>query len=136
MPSAAQPQVGVPVRPIFERVRDYAIVSGAVGGLIGACVAARHEVPILRYTLAVGGGSGTFGGMFIALRHTLLQDRWDLDSEAVSGLTAGTLGMVAMTMLSGPQAGARAGFICAMGGGILHYGHRWWLHARLANEWH
>lgn len=134
--SAAQPQVGVPVRPVVERVRDYAILYGAVGGLVGACVSARHEVPMLRYTLAVGGVSGTLAGMFIGLRHALLQDRWEQDSEVVSGFTAGALGMVTMTLLSGPQAGARAGVTCFIGGGLLHYAHRWWLHARLANEWH
>ena len=134
--SAAQPQVCVPVRPVVERVRDYAILSGAVGGLVGACVSARHDVPMLRYSLAIGGVSGTLAGMFIGLRHALLQDRWEQDSEAISGFTAGALGMVTMTLLSGPQAGARAGVACFIGGGFLHYAHRWWLHARLANEWH
>lgn len=124
------------MRPVVERVCDYAALTGSMGGLVGACVAARHEVPILRYMLTVGGGSALLAGSFIGLRHTLLQGRWEQDSEAVSGFTAGTLGLFTVTLLSGAQAGARAGVACAVGGGALHYAHRWWLHARLANEWH
>eukprot|EP00322_Chrysochromulina_rotalis_P031136 CAMPEP_0115841098 /NCGR_PEP_ID=MMETSP0287-20121206/7115_1 /TAXON_ID=412157 /ORGANISM="Chrysochromulina rotalis, Strain UIO044" /LENGTH=136 /DNA_ID=CAMNT_0003294737 /DNA_START=52 /DNA_END=459 /DNA_ORIENTATION=+ len=129
------PQVGVPVRPVADRVRDYAIICGTAGGLFGACIAARHEAPLLRYVTTVGGGTAFLGGSFIGLREALLQGRWEQDSEAISGFTAGALGMLSISFVSGPRAGVRAGILCALMGSAGHYAHRWWLHTRLQNRW-
>ena len=129
------PLAAAPVRPVIERVRDYAIVGGVTGGIYGACVAARHEAPILLATACTGGGVAFLAGSFIGLRHALIQGRWEEDNELVSGVTAGALGFVTVSLMSNPRAGARAAALCTLGGSVLHYAHRWWLHARVVKGW-
>jgi hypothetical protein len=124
-----------PVRPVVERLRDYAIIAGTSGGIAGACLAARHEAPMLGSTLALGGGFAATVTAFLALRHALIQDRWEQDHEMVSAVSAGTTGGIAGTALFGPRTGSRIALASALAGCILHYGHRWWLHERLRNGW-
>ena len=122
-------------RPVIERVTDYALVTGVAGGVVGACVAARHDAPLLSSACTVGGGGAALVAGFIGLRHALLQDQWEKDNEAVSGLSAAVLGATTGTFLSGPRAGTNAALVCFVGGSALHYAHRWWLHVRLRDGW-
>ena len=124
-----------PVRPVLERIRDYAIVTGTSGGIVGACMAARHEAPLLGSALALGSGFAATATAFLALRHALIQDRWEQDHEVVSGLSAGATGGIAGTALFGPRVGSRVALLSSLAGCTLHYGHRWWLHERLRNGW-
>ena len=122
-------------RPVIDRARDYALLTGAAGSIIGACVAARHDAPMLSSVITVGGGGAALAAGFIGLRHALLQDQWEKDNEAVSGLSAAALGATTATFLAGPRAGTNAAFVCFVGAGVLHYAHRWWLHVRLRDGW-
>ena len=135
-PSASMELDSVPApRPVIDRARDYALLTGAAGSIIGACVAARHDAPMLSSVITVGGGGAALAAGFIGLRHALLQDQWEKDNEAVSGLSAAALGATTATFLAGPRAGTNAAFVCFVGGGVLHYAHRWWLHVRLRDGW-
>ena len=124
-----------PVGPVLERARDFAIAAGGPGSVIGACVAARHEASILTGVVALGGGTAALAAAFIGLRHALLQDRWEQDSEVVSAFAAGALGGTTGLAFSTPTAGVRVGILSFVGGGMLHYAHRWWLHFRLKDGW-
>jgi hypothetical protein len=123
-----------PVRPVLERVRDYAIVAGGSGGLLGACLAARHGASMFVSIGLFGGSTAAAASGFIGLRYALLQDRWEEDVEAVSGLAAGAIGGIAGGFAGGARGAARTGMVCFFAGGALHFAHRWWLHWRLSRE--
>lgn len=72
---------------------------------------------------------------FIGLREVLLQGRWNEDREAVSGLAAAVIGGCS-GLRAGPQVAARTAMVAFVGGCALHHAHRWWLYARIVNEWH
>lgn len=124
--------VGVPIRPLHERVRDYALVSGGGGAVVGATLAAARGGQLLHGATWVGGYWALAASVFVSLRHAILQERWQEDREAVSGIAAATVGAGATT-LSGAQRRtvAQTAFLCFLGGFTLHYFHRWWLRARL-----
>ena len=123
-----------PVRPLSERARDVAGACGACGALTGACLAAQSETLILGGALYGGTGAAALGGSFVALRHGLLQGRWEQDREGVSGLAAGVIGLILGTARGGRRVGAQLGIVTFFGGCGLHYAHRWWLHWRLTGD--
>ena len=122
-------------RPLAERARDYAIVVGGSGAFAGACATTVHHGSAFRGAAFVGVPAATIAASFIGLRHLLLQGQFENDKEAVSGLAAGILGLGLGTLRAGPQVGATAGFGAFCAGCVLHHAHRWWLHARLVNNW-
>ena len=123
------------MRPVMERVRDYAIVVGTSGSLFGACVAARHNVPVLGAAVTVGTGAAASAAAFVGLRHALIQDKWEQDVEAISGFAAGAVGFMIGLATGSARAGARLGMASFFVGGISHFAHRWWLHVRLQQGW-
>ena len=124
-----------PPRPLLERARDYAIVSGASGGLLGACLSARHHASAVSGALFLGTASGFLSASFIGLRHALIQGDFSQDREAVSGLASGTIAMAVRTVVAGPKSGATAGAFFFFAGCAGHHAHRWWLHLRLTRNW-
>ena len=116
MPTTPQPFAttsGGPVAPISARLRDYALLSGACGGAVGACSAASFDTPIAYGFCWVGATWAAAAAAFVGVRHALLQDRWEDDREGVSGVA-----------LQGAGAGFALGF-------IGHFAHRLWLRRRL-----
>ena len=122
------------VRPLAERARDYAIVSGASGAFIGACVATRQHISAFRGALFVGSCSAALACTFIGLRHAILMGDFTQDREAVSGLAAGVMAFATRFVIAGPQAGAVAGGMFFVGGCAAHHAHRWWLLWRLTES--
>ena len=110
-----------PPRPLLERARDYAIVSGASGGLLGACMSTRHHASAMSGALFLGTASGFLGASFIGLRHALIQGDFSQDREAVSGLAAGTIAMAVRTVVAGPKSGATAGAFFFFAGCAGHH---------------
>ena len=123
-----------PVRPLPVRLRDYALIAGPLGGLGGACLAARHQTSLIGGTARLGSAAALLTTAFVGLREAQLQGHWEQDREGVSGLAAGVLGLAVFGLRFGGKAGARAGIAGMFGGSALHYAHRWWLHARLRDE--
>ena len=135
MSHAPAPPSPPPVRPVVERVRDNAIAVGTTGAVIGMCIAARHNAPLLSAGVATGGGAAAASAAFISLRHALIQDKWELDCEPVSGAAAFVIGMSVTSVTRGIQPGVRVGVASFVGASAMHYAHRWWLHQRLRLGW-
>lgn len=123
-----------PVRPLAERARDYAIVSGASGALLGACVATRQHISAFRGAFFVGSCSAVLASTFIGLRHAMTMGDFNQDREVVSGLAAGVMAFSTRFVIAGPQAGAVAGGMFFVGGCAAHHAHRWWLLWRLTES--
>lgn len=124
-----------PVRSLPERALDYAMLSGAGGGFVGACMVTRHHISAWKGAAGLGGASALLGASFIGLRHALLQGDFSQDREAVSGLAAGGLAMVVRTIIAGPQSGGLAGALFFTAGCAGHHAHRYWLNYRLSHGW-
>ena len=135
--TSGQQQRPPPVRPLSERVRDTAIVTGAVGGMFGACVAAykhSHIGPVLGGTAMAGATSAALGSAFIGLRHALIQGDFRKDSEVVTGLSMGLIALTTRLVSAGPRPAAFSGGAFFAGGCALHHAHRYWLHYRLTHD--
>jgi hypothetical protein len=124
--------VGVEIRPVHERMLDYALVAGSAGGALGATAAAAQGGALLHGAAWVGGHWVMATSVFIGVRHLMIRDNWREDREAVSGVAAATVcaGAVALRSAS-RRAIAPAGAVGFFSGFALHYLHRWWLRARL-----
>ena len=85
-----------PVRPFQERWRDTALFAGAWGSLAGACAWTSQHGSAFGGALMGGGGAAAIAATFIGVRQLMLQDRWDEDREAVSGLAAGSIASAPM----------------------------------------
>jgi hypothetical protein len=95
MPATPQPFAttsGGPVAPVSARLRDYALLSGACGGAVGACSAASFDTPIAYGFCWVGATWAAAAAAFVGVRHALLQDRWEDDREGVSGVAGAVVG--------------------------------------------
>ena len=95
MPTTPQPFAttsGGPVAPVSARLRDYALLSGACGGAVGACSAASFDTPIAYGFCWVGATWAAAAAAFVGVRHALLQDRWEDDREGVSGVAGAVVG--------------------------------------------
>jgi len=113
-------------------MRDYALVAGSTGSVLGATVAAAQGGGMLHGAAWVGGHWAVATSVFIGVRHLILKDNWREDREAVSGLAAATVSAGAVTLRNtNRRAIAPAGAVGFFGGFALHYLHRWWLRARL-----
>ena len=125
-----------PVRPLPERARDSAIFAGGIGAFAGACFSTlRHSSAFWGMALA-GSGAAAFAAGFVGLRHLIVAGDFRQDSEVVSGMALGTLGMGIRTLAAGRQAGAYAGATWFVGGCVLHHAHRYWLHWRLTKGYY
>ena len=120
-----------PVRPLSERARDTAIVTGGVGGFCGACAATLRFTSAFWGLAVVGSSSAALGASFIGLRHVIVNGDFRQDSEVVSGIAMGTLAALAAIATSGRKVAAVTGSVWFVGGCISHYAHRHWLHYRL-----
>ena len=135
-PTSLPEGVGGPVRPLRERVRDYTIFAGTLGGVFGACRGAQRNLPsvaIVGQAVWVGGHWAAATGGFIGVRELLLQGRWEEDREGVSGVAAAAVGSGMALLHSGPRMAGRAGVASFVCGCSAHYLHRWWLRARYDN---
>ncbi|KAL1515757.1 hypothetical protein AB1Y20_002373 [Prymnesium parvum] len=119
------------VAPLSQRMRDHAIVAGSIGAYSQAIHAARHGVPVLHGAFFGGAACATIAASFIGTRHLLLQGQWHEDREGVSGLAASIVGG-SFALVANPRMVGHAAGYCFLGGCMLHYAHRWWLHYRLA----
>ena len=134
MPTTPQPFAttsGGPVAPVSARLRDYALLSGACGGAVGACSAASFDTPIAYGFCWVGATWAAAAAAFVGVRHALLQDRWEDDREGVSGVAGAVVGGAGAAVRLGRGValqGAGAGFAL---GFIGHFAHRLWLRRRL-----
>jgi hypothetical protein len=113
-------------------MRDYALVAGSAGSILGATTAAAQGGGLLHGAAWVGGHWALATSVFIGVRHLIIRDNWHEDREAVSGLAAATVcaGAVALRNTNRRMI-APAGAVGFLGGFALHYLHRWWLRARL-----
>jgi hypothetical protein len=134
-PQQVVPTSGVPIRPLQDRARDYGILVGGGGSIIGACLSTHQHASAFVGALYGASVGGVLAASFIGLRHALLQGRFEDDREAVSGLAAGTIALTVRTVTAGPRSGAIAGTTWFVGGCVLHHAHRWWLHHRLVKGW-
>ena len=134
MPATPQPFAttsGGPVAPVSARLRDYALLSGACGGAVGACSAASFDTPIAYGFCWVGATWAAAAAAFVGVRHALLQDRWEEDREGVSGVAGAVVGGAGAAVRLGRGValqGAGAGFAL---GFVGHFAHRLWLRRRL-----
>ena len=120
-----------PPRPLTERALDYAIICGASGGFVGACMTTRHHLSAFSGALGLGGACAVLGASFIGLRHAIVQGDFSNDTEVVSGLAAGSLAVVVRTVVAGPRSGSIGGAFWFCAGCAGHHAHRYWLNLRL-----
>lgn len=130
------PRPPPPVRPLFDRCRDYAAVCGTSGAVAGACLATKQHASAFGGALYVGIYTAGLTAGFIGMRHALVQGQWEQDKEAVSGLAAGSLAMAVRTLEAGPRSGCLAGGFFFFTGCIGHHIHRYWLQLRLQKGWY
>lgn len=120
------------VAPLMERMRDYGILAGTLGGCLRAIHTARHDVPIILSAIWSSGTCAALAATFIGLRHVILQGRWQEDREMISGLALGVVGGGYAIPWMSTRAAGHVALGCFLGGCVAHYAHRWWLHYRLA----
>lgn len=128
----AAPAVRVPppVRPLVERARDASIATGGSGAFAGACIWAYKGRSALLGAAVWGSSLAALGGAFVGLRYAIIGGDFRQDKEVVTGLAMGMLASGTIAPTVSPRAGAFAGGAGFVGGCLMHYAHRYWLHFR------